>query len=156
MPTLIYFLSFVFTVLPAQGLYTVTNDPQAVTFYTLEYEAYGTPAFLAHADKAGASFDDLTIGDEVMLVYPDDARKSFVVTEFLRYRATDPMSEWSYFVDLETGESFDSLALGRKIYKSGHGLVLQTCIEKDGNPNWGRLFVIAEPLVIDIGNPKVR
>jgi hypothetical protein len=34
-----------------------------------------------------------------------------------------------------------------KIYAVKDRLVLQTCIAKDGIDSWGRLFVIAEPVV---------
>ena len=145
MPSLISFLAFVFFVVPSSGVYSVTSDPQAVTFYNLAYEVYGTPGILAHADLAGAAFFELDEGDKVTLTYTDNV-EVFSVMDIRQYRATAPADIWSGFVNLESGVSHGSEELGHIMYDSGNALVLQTCIERDGNENWGRLFVILEPV----------
>jgi hypothetical protein len=149
MPTLIAFLSFVFTVIPSQGLYSVTSDPQSVTFYTLAYQVYGTMGMLAHEDLAGAAFTELQAGDIITLTYPAFDKRTglnkvrrLVVTDVLRYRASAPLSEWSGFVDMKTGIGIGSEDLGRVVYNSGHALVLQTCF----NQSQGRLFIIANAI----------
>jgi hypothetical protein len=140
MPTLISFLAFVFIVLPSQGLYSVTDKPDAVTFYTLAYGYGGTIPLLAHEDLAGAAFMQLRTGDTITL----DNSKRFTVTEILRYKASAPSSVWSGFVG-EDGQGINSEELGHLIYVSGHALVLQTCTDNGA----GRLFVIAEPVVVE-------
>ena len=138
MPTLISFLIYAFSIIPSQGHYAVTTDPQAVTYYTLANQYYGADVLLAHEEKAGAAFMTLKAGDTIRLTYPDGLHR-FIVAEIQRYTATAPLSAYSYFID-EAGNSYGSEELGRLIYTDGR-LVLQTCT--DGAK--GRLFVIAYP-----------
>jgi hypothetical protein len=140
MPTLIYFLSFIFIITSSDGTYNVPTDPQAVMYHTIAHDWYGTVTLYAHEDLAGGSFDELTTGDIITLAYPE---RKYIVTGISRYRATDPTSIYSYFVDLDNGASYGSVELGKLIYDN-NDLTLQTCIEQDGNENWGRLFVMAE------------
>jgi len=96
-------------------------------------------AFLAHNYAAGRHFFDLKIGDEIKA---DD--KVFHVTEIKQYQALEPDDVKSDFIDLATGEKLTAAQLFEEIYTDPDGLVLQTCIERDGIDSWGRLFVIAE------------
>jgi len=148
MPTIITFLTFAFTVLSSGYGYSVTTDPAAVTFYDIAYSYPSqTIGILAHEDLAGASFYQLKQGDIITLDYT----RQFEVTDVLRYAATDPTSVWSSFVGAD-GIVIDPATMGQLIYNSGNALVLQTCFD-DGR---GRFFVIAEPYVIDMGDPRVR
>jgi hypothetical protein len=139
MPTIISFLAFTFTVLSSGYSYSVTTQPNAVTFYDIAYSYPShTIGILAHEDMAGASFYELKQGDIITLDYS----RRFEVTDVLRYTATNPNSVWSSFVGV-SGLAIDPVTMGQLIYNSGNTLVLQTCFD-DGR---GRLFIIAEPVV---------
>lgn len=142
MPTLISFLVFTFVILPSQGLYSVTDRADAVTFYTLAYGYGGTIPLIAHEDNAGAAFMQLRTGDIITL----DNSKRFSVTEILRYKASAPSSVWSGFVG-QDGRRIGSEDLGHFIYDNGRALVLQTCTDKGAGRLW--LFVIAEPVIVE-------
>jgi hypothetical protein len=81
--------------------------------------------------------------------------ETYIVSEILRYQAYEPNSIYSDFIQVDnnnerikgTFATADDLFL--KIYGEKDRLVLQTCIdgngEAEGRENWGRLFVIAIP-----------
>jgi hypothetical protein len=146
MPILIAFLAFAFSVTPSYGEYTVTTIPNYVTYYDLTIAWGGSLAFTAHEALAGGSFIQLAVGDVVTVVYDNRQVDRYVVSDVETYQAAQPSSVWSSFIDLDNGITYSSERLGQNIYLAGHGLVLQTCIEKDGDVNWGRMFVIAEKI----------
>ncbi|MFN7034719.1 MAG: hypothetical protein ACK4SN_00005, partial [Bellilinea sp.] len=49
------------------------------------------------------------------------------------------------YQDLATGEVIDTVQLFAKFYMGEAHLTLQTCISRDGDPAWGRLFIYAVP-----------
>jgi hypothetical protein len=108
---------------------------------------YGSYGFLAHNFLSGDSFFTLEMGDEIQMIDANGKKYSYLVSEISSYEAIDPLSVHSDFIDLQTGERIRNLDLFYKIYDSDNRLVLQTCIEKDGDLEWGRLFVIAEPSI---------
>jgi hypothetical protein len=67
------------------------------------------------------------------------------VTEILRYQALDSDDTATRLLDLESQASITSADLFNKVYSRPGQVIFQTCIKKDGNPSWGRLFVIASP-----------
>jgi len=105
----------------------------------------GSTGLLAHNSLAGRYFSQLRAGQIIYLVYGDGHLQTFVVTQALRYRALQPKSEQSDFEDLSSGAHLGASGLFLSIYGRRGTLVFQTCIEADGNPNWGRLFIIAVP-----------
>ncbi|HRI05370.1 MAG TPA: hypothetical protein PLV59_00225 [Candidatus Dojkabacteria bacterium] len=71
----------------------------------------------------------------------------FKVSNVLRYRAVPPISNFQKFVDLESGAVFDTITIFNYLYHNELDipyLVMQTCIENDGDFSWGRQFVVAE------------
>ncbi len=105
----------------------------------------GTTGLLAHNYLAGAEFANLELGAEVDVVMGDGAVKKYRVSKVEAYQALKPSSPFSDFVNLETGEKSNSTAVFNAVYGGGNVVVFQTCIEKDGELSWGRLFVIATP-----------
>jgi hypothetical protein len=69
------------------------------------------------------------------------------VKQILHYQALSPSSPYSDFLDLDdpNGTRISVETLFYKVYTQNGTLVLQTCIEANGNSSWGRLFVIAVP-----------
>lgn len=122
----------------------VSHEQDALTLFEMALD-YDTTGLLAHNYLAGADFFRLERGQVIHLIYGDGRTETFVIRRFLRYRALSPNSVTGNFVDLESGELLTAAQLFMKVYNRPGSLVLQTCIEAEGNRSWGRLFVIAEP-----------
>ena len=106
----------------------------------------GSTGLLAHNNLAGKTFTSLQTGQEIYLVYGDGHVSTFVVSEILRYQASDPDSTSSSFIDLEEGGLLSASELFVKVYNRPGQLILQTCIAAGDILSWGRLFVIAKPI----------
>lgn len=138
-------IAFQITQQPLGNPAFVSNENDLVTQFSIASEV-GNIGLLAHNYLAGASFSQLEKGDVITLIYGDGRTQSFLVAETLQYRATDPLSPYSYFENLNSEEFLSSEQLFNKVYRGEFHLTLQTCIEKDGNLSWGRLFIIAKPI----------
>jgi hypothetical protein len=123
--------------------YVSQNDGE-ITQFNMAAEV-GNIGLLAHNYLSGASFTDLSPGDEVRLIYGDGQVKYFTVEQVLQYQALQPYSPTSEFRDLETGITITAEELFRKVYRGERHVTFQTCIEANGNSSWGRLFIIAQP-----------
>jgi hypothetical protein len=110
---------------------------------------YGTIGLLAHNYLAGAYFSQLSQGKLVTLVYGNGQERNFRITAVKQYRAFSPNNPYSQFMALDQpGVTLSSSDLFHQTYGLGNVLILQTCISKDNEPSWGRLFIIAEPVQI--------
>ena len=127
--------------------YTYVSDKSnEVTQFELASQ-YNTIGLLAHNELAGAAFFALEPSNNLTLVYGDGSTRVYQVTQLLSYQALTPDSPYSSFVDLsDPTHTLSVEQVFYKIYAAGNPLVLQTCITRAGNPNWGRLFVIAYPV----------
>jgi hypothetical protein len=105
----------------------------------------GSTGLLAHNYLAGESFSLLEEGQKFYLIYGNGQTSVFVVTAILKYRALEPASASSDFVNLENSALLTTSELFSTIYNRPGQVIFQTCISAEGNPSWGRLFVIAEP-----------
>jgi len=104
---------------------------------------YGAIGLLAHNYLSGGSFSKLGTGSEIYLVYGDGSVKKYQVSAIKKYQALSPNDPYSDFVNLDNPDNtITSTDVFNETYGSG-GLVLQTCISKNGQSSWGRLFVIA-------------
>jgi hypothetical protein len=108
---------------------------------------FGNVGLLAHNHLSGKLFSDITVGQEIRLVYGDGSVEYFVVTEVLRYQALQPNSPWSNFRDLDTDTQLNAEQMFKRVYFGDRHVTFQTCIESNGELSWGRLFTIAEPKV---------
>ena len=123
----------------------VSNEGGEITQFRMAGK-YGTTGLLAHNHLAGASFFNLKVGDDVRLVYGDGKVEYFVVTEILQYQALQPHSPYSSFRNLANEKEVLSVEqMFKRVFFSNGNITFQTCIEKDGELSWGRLFVIAIP-----------
>src|SRR5574340_19368 len=109
---------------------------------------YGTIALLAHNYLLGLQFFDIEVGKVLTLVYGDGHLQAYRVEQVLQYQALAPNSPYSDFVDLNdpSGSRISVNTLFYQIYAQEGKLVLQTCIEANGEPSWGRLFIVAQPV----------
>ena len=141
-----------FKPLPITGSISVGNEiiparPNEATLYESALHL-GTVGVLAHNSLAGQTFATLKPRSSFSLLNENGQRVPYAVSEIKRYQALTPTSPYSSFLDLDTGKKYTSQELTTIMYKSGNPAVLQTCIEKDGDLNWGRLFIVAKPLEI--------
>ena len=105
----------------------------------------GNIGLLAHNYLAGQDFPSLKTGQEIRIVFGDGKIEYFKITKFFRYQALQPNNTKSNFQDLDSGERISASELFAKVYKGAYHVTFQTCIYKDRDRSWGRLFVIAEP-----------
>ena len=128
---------------PSGSAAFVSTQDDVVTQFALAAQ-YGTVGILAHNFLAGASFFDLSSGQDLYVVYGDGETAHYVVKEIREFQALQPYSAYSEFIDLETNARYTSSSLFYEVYGQNNTLVLQTCIAANGVDSWGRLFVIAE------------
>ena len=108
---------------------------------------YGNVGLLGHNNLSGRFFFDLAVGQEVRLVYGDGKVEYFMITQILKYQALQPNSQYSEFRDLSNDEVLTAEKMFKKAYTGKRHVTFQTCIASNGISTWGRIFVIAEPLI---------
>jgi hypothetical protein len=126
-----------------QAAYVSTEDGTLTQFAMASQ--FGTIGLLAHNHLAGRFFSQLAVGQEVRLVYGNGNVEYFVITEILHYRALQPNSPYSSFHNLNKEETLTAEQMFKRVYFGNRHVTFQTCIAKDGNASWGRLFLIATP-----------
>jgi len=107
---------------------------------------YGNIGLVAHNYLGGRLFKDLKIGDEIYVMDGFGRKRNYRIIEMLRYQAVNPRSTRSNFVNLENRQLCTATDVFKRVYTGKHHLVLQTCIKKGGNLEWGRIFIIAHPV----------
>mgnify|MGYP002349821058 CR=1 FL=1 len=123
----------------------VSNIKSSVTQFR-QANQFGSIGLLAHNYLSGAHFFNIEIGSTIHLVYTDGSSKEYTVSALKQYQALSPNDPYSDFVDLdEPGIRVSSTQVINEMYGQSGSLVLQTCIDKDGNLEWGRHFIIATP-----------
>lgn len=125
----------------------VSEDLGTATQFRLA-SAYGTIGLLAHNDRAGARFLNLMLGHEVDVVYGDGSIRRYLVSGIRHFQPLRPDDPYSDFNDLDNGgDPVSSTQVFQQFFTGGDQVVFQTCISANGNYTWGRLFVIATPLL---------
>ncbi len=124
----------------------VSSDSDVLTQFAMASQ-YGSIGLLAHNYLAGRSFFNLEAGDILILIYGDGHQEYYQIQAINQYQALEPNSPYSSFIDLDSpATTIPVTELFNTIYNAHSRLVLQTCIEANNEPSWGRLFVIAEPI----------
>jgi hypothetical protein len=131
---------------PKDNAAYVANTADVVTEFSMA-RRYGNIGMLAHNHLAGKYFSSLHLGSQIQMVYGNGKIENFIVTQVLRYQALSPNSPYTNFVDLESGKTLTVQQVFYKVYTGERHVTLQTCIAQNDEPSWGRLFVIAEPMV---------
>jgi hypothetical protein len=106
----------------------------------------GSTGLLAHNYLAGEAFELLREGQEIDLIDGSGTVSTFTVTEILRYQALQTGSTTTRFLDPKSGATIASADLFSRVYSQPGQVIFQTCIQANGNPAWGRLFVVASPV----------
>lgn len=107
---------------------------------------YGTVGLLAHNDLAGALFFDLKFGLEVKIIYGDGSIERFNLDRIKQYQVIQPYNPYSDMIDLDTGEVMSSYEVFREVYKGDEHVTFVTCIDNEGIPTWGRIYIIGTPI----------
>lgn len=129
----------------------VTSAPDAVSQFSVA-ASYGTTGLLAHNYLSGEKFFELSAGQTVVVVRADGSRERYRIDSVHRYQALAPSSPVSDFLELDgEGRRVSAQQLFDQMYGRPGQLVFQTCIARDGNSFWGRLFVVATPLEVRPG-----
>src|SRR6266498_1305775 len=129
---------------PAGSPGYVSSTDGVVTQFGMASQ-YGNIGLLAHNHLSGRFFSQLTVGQEVRLVYGDGSTEVFVISEILQYQALQPTSPYSSFRSLSKDETLSAEQMFKRVYFGDRHVTFQTCINAHGNNSWGRLFVIAVP-----------
>jgi hypothetical protein len=124
----------------------VSTAPRTVTQFG-PANSLGSTGLLAHNFLAGDKFSHLERGDRIYLVYGNGRVATYVVTTMIKYQALSPESPYSNFIDLSDGTLMSASSVFNVAYGRPGDVVLQTCIDANGDPSWGRLFIVAEPYV---------
>ena len=106
---------------------------------------YGNIGLLAHNHLAGQPFTQLSVGQEVRLIYGNGRIETFIITEVLEYQALQPTNPYSSFRNLNKDETLTAKQMFKRVYFGDRHITFQTCIAANGDQSWGRLFVIAIP-----------
>lgn len=131
---------------PGGSIGYVSDLPGVVTSFQ-QAEKLGSTGLMAHNYLSGEEFFGLEIGDRILM---SDERTdeiiAYQVIDVEQYQALQPTSIHSKFQNLESDEIVSAHQLSQAIYGQAGHLILQTCIEKEGDQEWGRLFIVAEPV----------
>jgi hypothetical protein len=83
-----------------------------------------------------------------LITIDEEGTHIYQVTKIENYQALSPNSPYSDFLSLDgSNQKLSATQLFSKIYTQENHLVLQTCLEKDGDLSWGRTFIIAEEII---------
>ncbi len=121
----------------------VSGKPETVTQFQLAAR-YNVLGFLAHNFLSGKEFFRLIEGLQVVVVKGDGSFDRYRITAIDEYQKVTPGSNWSQYIDLETGERLTTYQVFGQYYQGDHHLTFQTCLARDGIETWGLIFIVAE------------
>ncbi|MBE9474456.1 MAG: hypothetical protein IMY85_06160 [Chloroflexi bacterium] len=124
----------------------VSGKPETVTQFQLAAR-YNVLGFLAHNYLSGKEFFRLIEGLQVVVVKGDGSFDRYRISAIDEYQKVTPGSNWSHYIDLETGERLTTYQVFGQYYQGANHLTFQTCLAKDGIETWGLRFIVAEPIV---------
>jgi hypothetical protein len=130
---------------PANNPLYVSNKLGLATQYSRAAQ-YGVTGILAHNYLSGESFDRLTLGQTVVIVYGDRATRLYQVREIHRFQKIDRADHESDYLDLASGNLLNTAQVFTQFYRGGEHVTFQTCLKGEGIWNWGLVFVVAEPI----------
>jgi hypothetical protein len=129
---------------PNHSLYVTDKVGYATQFSRpLRHHVIG---LLAHNTYSGILFYGLDHGHPVYLVYGDGRVSAYQVDMIEDFQKLEPGNARSEYVELATGQVMSTNDVFNRFYKNGHHLILQTCLEFEGDFNWGVRFILARPV----------
>ena len=139
------FMAFPIVQQPRGNTGFVSEQDGTVTQFQLAAR-YDVIGLLAHNYLSGSEFYRLVEGLKVLVVNGDGSLSNYRITRVAEYQKLTPGSNWSHYIDLETGEGFTTYQVFSEFYQGEHHITFQTCLERDGLETWGLRFVVAEPV----------
>lgn len=130
---------------PSGNLGFVSQKPGTVTQFQLAARN-DVIGLLAHNFLSGKEFYQLFKGLQVMIILGDRSVNQYRITEVRKFQKLSPGSNWSHYIDLDSGEILTTYQVFNQFYQGEHHLTFQTCLEKDGLETWGLLFIVAKPI----------
>ncbi len=127
---------------PQENSAFVSEQAGTVTEFNMA-RRLGNVGLLAHNTLAGNSFFKIQPGAPIILAYGAGRTETFIVEKILSYQKLP----YGMYQNLETREVVGIDSLFETVYGGEYHLTLQTCVSAEGNNDWGRLFIIARPLV---------
>ena len=132
----------------------VASEQDVLTQFGLP-SRYGSVGLLAHNYLSGDQFFQLHANQNVVLIYGDGRLEHYTIAAIEAYQALKPTSPFSEFINLNDPNHslLSSADLFNEVYTTSHRVIFQTCIEANGEPSWGRMFIIArlsEPLKLAV------
>jgi hypothetical protein len=131
---------------PAGNPAFVSPTANVLTHFSLA-DSFGSLGFVAHNNLAGSAFPSLRVGNTLVVIKGDGSQQSYLVSQIRRFKAVTPNSPYSNYIDLDLGGQLTYQELFMQTYGQKGMVVLQTCISNEGVESWGRLFVLATPVV---------
>jgi hypothetical protein len=133
---------------PANDAGAVSKQDDEVTQFSAA-AANNVIGLLAHNTLAGTHFSELKLGGEIRIVYGDGRVEFFLVNQISRFKALEPLSVFTNFVDVKSNLNYSTAEIFNMFYKGGYHVTFQTCIYKNGDASWGRLFITAFPAPVN-------
>ena len=115
----------------------------SVTSHENEVTRFDAPAIVlfAHVVLDGKYFSEIKMGN--MLRYYGGEWKDYRVHKIVISQALEPTSTTTHLV-IE-GLTYSPTQINNMFFGDPEALVLMTCIRKENNWSWGRLFIVAYP-----------
>lgn len=126
----------------------VSATENTITQFQLAKQ-FNSIGLLAHNYAAGKYYFQLEPGNQLYIIYGDGSFKLFEIASIAAYQALQPASPYSSFRNLTTGQILSAGDLFYATYGLENTVIMQTCIERDNEPSWGRLFLIANETDLD-------
>lgn len=115
---------------------------------------FGVIGLLAHNYLSGSLFHQLAIGQPVIIVMGDGSTRRYIISESVSFQRLQKSARSDKFIDLISRESYSTTQVFNRFYRGEHHLTFQTCLEKDGDLDWGVLFILALPVeTVYAGHP---
>jgi hypothetical protein len=129
---------------PNHSLYVTDKAGYATQFSRpARYDVIG---LLAHNTNSGILFYELDFGSPVYLAFGDGAVSLYRVEDIQDFQKLEPGNSRSDYVELSSGQVLGTNAVFDRFYRNGPHLILQTCLEFEGDYNWGVRFILARPV----------
>ncbi len=109
-------------------------------------DKFGNIGLIAHNYLGGRLFHDVNLGDDIHVMDGYGHTRLYKVREVLQYQAINPRDTRSNFIDLKTNQLCTASDVFKRVYQGKHHVILQTCIKKGSNEEWGRKFILAFPV----------
>lgn len=106
---------------------------------------FGVIGLLAHNFLSGRFFFQIEPGQVLTIVYGDGRIEEFKVDDIHDYQRLTELDLHSDFQDLNTQKTVTADQVFQQYYQGQRHLTLQTCLESEGNWNWGIRMITAYP-----------